>query len=358
MQRNKISFKGQKIFVGIDVHKSTWAVAVAPQIGPVRQFSQIPSAKALFDFLKKNYPEGDYMAAYEAGFTGFSTYYALKEHGIKALVVHAADIPSTQYENMMKTDRIDAAKIARSLKNGELKSVYVREKENIDDLNVLRIRKTIQKQLAGYKTRVKHLLHTNGVEMPERFAKPSTQWSRAFIKWLSEDVQLLSSSRNSLDLLISQVETIRKSLLNATRMMRKLSLEDRYRDKYNLLISIPGIGAIVAMTILVEIFDFSRFHNERQFASYLGVIPTSHSSGDKTVHGEMTSRGNKHLSIMLIESAWVAITRDEGLANAYLKYRQKMNPQKAIVKVARKMSNIIFAVLKTNKAYVPYRWDN
>jgi transposase len=294
MQRNKISFKGQKIFIGIDVHKETWDVAIAPEMGIVKRHAQKASAKELFDFLKKRYPDGDYLAVYESGFSGFSTYYALKDVGIDSIVIHAADVPTTQYEEVMKTDKVDSIKLARTLKAGLLKGIYVRERENIDDRSVVRLRKTILKDLASYKSRVKHMLHCNGVSLPERFEKPGSYWSRAFIKWLKEDVTLLSSSRNSLDLLIRQVETIRNTLLDATRMVRDLSQAERYRHDHSLLMTIPGIGVVVSMCILTELYDVKRFHNEREFAAYLGLVPTSHSSGDKVVHGEKTFRGNKN----------------------------------------------------------------
>ena len=346
MQRNKISFKGQKIFIGIDVHKKNWDVAIAP--------TQKASAKELFDFLKKHYPDGDYLAVYESGFSGFSTYYALKDVGIECKVIHAADVPTTQYEEVMKTDRVDSVKLVRSLKAGLLKGIYIREKENIDDRSVVRIRKTIQKQLSGYKARVKHMLHCNGVSFPERFEKPGSHWSKAFLKWLKEDVTLLSSTRNSLDLLIRQVETIRLTLLEATKMMRSLSQTERYKHKCDLLMTVPGIGFIVSMCILTEIYDVKRFHNEKEFAAYLGLIPTSHSSGDKVVHGEMTFRGNKQLGPMIIETAWISICKDAGLGSLYLRYKERMKPQEAIVRIARKLSNIIFAVLKNETQYVSY----
>lgn len=358
MQRNKISFNGQKIFIGIDVHKKNWEVAIAPEIGNVKRHSQKASAVELFDFLKKHYPDGDYQAVYESGFSGFSTYYALKEAGINCMVIHAADVPTTQYEEIMKTDKVDSVKLVRSLKAGLLKGIYIREKENIDDRSVIRIRKTILRDLNGYKSRVKHLLHCNGVILPDRFDKPGSHWSKAFIKWLKEDVELLSSSRNSLDILIHQVETIRMTLLKATRMVRCLSKTERYKHDFDLLRTIPGIGVIVSMCILTEIYDVKRFHNEREFAAYLGLIPTSHSSGEKIVHGEKTFRGNKQLGPMIVEAAWIAIYRDVGLGSLYLHYKERMKPQEAIVRIARKLSNIIFAILKTKKEYVPYCADS
>lgn len=358
MQKNKISFKGQKIFIGIDVHAKKWEVASLTESGFVKRHSQEPSAKVLFDFLRKNFPDGEYHAVYESGFSGFATYYALSEYGIDCIVIHAADVPTTQYEEVMKTDKIDALKLARSLRAEELRPIYIRKRENIDDRAVLRIRRTIQKQLCGYKSRVKHLLHCNGVTMPDRFARPCTHWSMAFIKWLKEDVTLLSPTRKSLDLLINQVETLRASLLTATREVRKLATLERYKENYELLRSIPGIGIIVALSILTEIYDVSRFKNEKQFASYLGLVPTCHSSGDKESHGEKTFRGNKQLGPMLIETCWTAVYRDYGLGLAYASYKQRMKPQEAIVKVARKMSNIIFSILRNRKRYEPYKWEN
>jgi transposase len=358
MQRNKISFNGQKIFVGIDVHKRKWSVATITESGYQRVHTQNASPQELIDFLHKNYPDGEYLAVYEGGFTGLSTHYALVEAGIDCMVIHAADVPTTQYENVMKSDKVDCKKLAKSLRAGLLNGIYIRPKDSIDDRGVVRIRRAIIKDLTRYKIRVRHLLMSNGVILPEQFDKRrGSCWSGAFIAWLKSDIKLLSSTRRSLDLLIAQVERMRQAQLQATRELRNLSRNDAYRDNYDLVCSVPGIGGIVAMTLLTEIHDIFRFRNERQFASYLGLVPTSHSSGDKTIHGEMTFRGNKDLGPMIIEAAWVAIRNDTGLAAAFSEYCRKMKPQQAIVRIARKLANIIIAVLKNKKKYVPYFYN-
>lgn len=357
MQNYKKNFEGQNFYIGIDVHKKNWQVAILNEVGPVKTMSIHASAKELFDFLKKHFPGGTYNAVYEAGYCGFAPYYALAELGINCIVINAADVPTSQYETVMKTDRIDAMKLARALKSGSLEPIYVRVKDNLDDRSVIRIRRSIQKDLSRCKSRIKHMLHCNGVEMPERFSKSSTHWSRAFIQWLKDDVVLLSPTRTSLDILISHVEVLRKTLLDATRKLRALCITEKYKKNYNLLASIPGIGCIVSMCILVEIYDFSRFRNERQFASYLGLIPTCHSSGEKISHGEKTFRGNKQIGPMLVETCWVAIYRDVGLGSAYIDYKKRMTPQEAIIRIARKLSNIIFSVIKKQTPYVPYQWE-
>jgi transposase len=354
MQRNEISFKGQKIFIGIDVHKNKWSVTCITDYGFCCTYTQKASATDLSTYLNRHFPDGEYHAVYEAGFTGFSTYYALSECGINCIVIHAADVPSTQYDAVMKTDKVDSVKLAKSLRAGLLHGIYIREVENLDDRGVVRLRATIRKEVARYKVRAKHLLMTNGVELPEESQHNGGRWTNNLINWMRNDVKLLSSTRISLDMLLDQVMSSRKALLSATKRLRELAKSDKYKSRFDLLMSIPGIGHIVAMTILTEIYDINRFSNERQFAHYLGLIPTSHSSGDKVVHGEKTFRGNKELGPMIVEAAWIAVRKDIGLASAFGSYCKRMKPNNAITHIARKLSNIIFSVLKNEKAYVPY----
>lgn len=141
MQRKELSFKGQKIFIGIDVHKDSWRVAISPEVGVIRGHSQKPSAKELLDFLNKHYHGGEYHAVYESDFSGFSTYYALQEVGIDCIVIHAADVPTTQYEEAMKTDKVDAVKLVKSLKAGLLTGIYIHKRDDIDSRAVVRLRK-------------------------------------------------------------------------------------------------------------------------------------------------------------------------------------------------------------------------
>ncbi len=355
MQRNKISFNGQKIFVGIDVHKRKWSVATITESGYQRVHTQNASAQELIDFLHRHYPYGEYHAVYEAGFFGFSTYYSLSEASIDCLVIHAADVLTTQYENVMKTDKIDCIKLAKSLRAGLLKGVYIRPKDSIDDRGVIRVRRAVVKDLNRYKTRTRHLLMSNGVAIPEQFDKRKGRfWSGAFIQWLKSDIELLSTTRRTLDIIIAQVERKRQAQLDATRELLKLARTDTYKDNHALLCSIPGIGGIVAMTLLTEINNITRFSNERQFASYLGLVLASHSNGDKTLQGDKTFRGNRELGPMMIEAAWIAIRNDAGLAASFSNYCRKMKRQEAIVRIARKLANIVISVLKSKKKYVPY----
>jgi transposase len=173
------------------------------------------------------------------------------------------------------------------------------------------------------------------------------------MKWLREEVELLSEQKLSLLLLCEQVENTRKAILKVTREIRRLSTTDRYKENYDLLVTVPGLGLITSMSMLTELDnDIVRFPNERSFVSMLGLIPTCHDSGEKKVSGEKINRGNKHLGPLIVEASWVAIQRDYQLGAYYSSCCQIMKPHKAIIKVARKLACKAYAVMKTKKAYV------
>ena len=116
--------------------------------------------------------------------------------------------------------------------------------------------------------------------------------------------------------------------------------------------SILGIGTTIAMSLLTEIDDIDRFSNQRQFASFLGLIPMMSSSGNKEYVGEKTFRGNKQLGPRIVEASWISIRHDTELSAKYGSLCARgMKPQEAIIRIARKLSNIIFSVLKSNHKY-------
>jgi transposase len=327
-------------------------VTTLTESGYKYSFAQHADAKELFDRLNKKFPEAHFKSAYEAGFCGFSAHYALAEQGIENIVVNAADIPTTGKEKTMKTDAVDSEKIAWALKRDELKGIYVKDKRYMDDTNLIRLRQRFIMDLSRQKNRTKHLLYTQGVTYPERFRNSKTHWSRNFMKWLREEVELLSEQKLSLLLLCDQVENTRKAILKVTREIRRLSTTDRYKENYDLLFTVPGLGLITSMSMLTELDnDIMRFPNERSFVSMLGLIPTCHDSGEKKVSGEKTNRGNKHLGPLIVEASWVAIYRDYQLGAYYSSCCQIMKPHKAIIKVARKLACRTYAVLKTKTKY-------
>ena len=123
--RKKIDLKGKKIYVGIDVHKKKWTIAICSEHTNYRPFNQDANSDRLVNYLRQHYPGATIICAYEAGFSGFYLQEHLTENGIQCLVVHPADIPTTDKESEFKTDIRDAKKIAECLRSGQLRSIHI-----------------------------------------------------------------------------------------------------------------------------------------------------------------------------------------------------------------------------------------
>ncbi len=351
MQRNEKKFKNQTIYIGIDVHKKSWEVYCLTESGYGVRHSQHAGSEELLAYLCRKFPGGRYLAVYESGFTGFSTYYSLYRCGIECIVTHAGDVPTTTYQEVMKSDRVDAEKLARTLKAGLLRPIRIHPEDRLDDRSVVRLRRRTQEDLSRHKVRIKFHLHSNGVDIPPEYNTKGRQWSREFVDWLRHGVSLPGKSRVALDLLISQYESCREQLRLCEKETVRLSRTERYSSSYSLLRTIPGVGHKVCMTLLTEIPDFSVFPNEKCFASYVGLVPMRRSSGEKDPDCAMTFRGSKHLCPMFIEAGWVAVSRSPSLSADYVRYCQRMKRQQAIVRIARKLANIVFAVMKNGVEY-------
>ena len=351
-QINKLDFMGQNIYSGIDTHKSQWTVSIMVNERPYKTFSQPADPKVLYQYLKRNFPGGTYYTAYEAGFCGFWPHFKLKELGVKSIVVNPSDIPTTDKEKRQKEDLRDSRKIVRSLQNGELQGIYVPERETLEDRLLVRTRFTFVKELTRFKNRVKSLLNLHGIIIPSEFGINRAYWSNRFISWLEQIKFSQPSATHALQIMIDQCKSLRKNQLETTRKMRELSKTKKYNKRFNLLISIPGIGPTIAMLILTEIENIRRFKNLDQLCSFIGLIPSTSSSGEKEKTGDITARGHKLLRRLIVEAAWVSIRNDPVLMLAFAKYTARMSPNKAIVRIGKKLLNRIRFVLINEQKYV------
>jgi transposase len=351
-QSNKLDFKGQNIYVGLDVHLKSWKVTIMAEKLHHKTFSQPPKPEILCQYLKKNFPGGSYYSAYEAGFCGYWIHNRLVLLGINSMVVNAADIPMTNKEKVQKTDVRDSRKIARSLRSGELSPIHVPKSKTLEDRTFLRTRSMFVRDLAKNRNRIKSFLHFRGIEIPESFLGNKSTWTKRFIDWLQKLHFDEPSGKKALEVLVLLSISLRTSVLQITRQIQELAMTPEYQEQVKLLRSIPGIGLLTAMTLLTEIETMDRFSNIDKLCGFIGLIPSTHSSGDSDVVGNITPRGHSILRSAIIESAWTAARLDPALIKSYHDYCKRMEPNKAIVRIARKLVSRIKYVLKNGKPYV------
>jgi len=350
--RNKISFDGQNIYVGIDAHLRNWTVTILTEHNFHKKFSQDPKPETLHNYLQRNFPGAKYHTAYEAGFCGFNLHRRLNELGVNNIVVNPADVPTTDKEKKQKEDARDSRKLAMTLRSGELKSIYVPSRESEELRSLLRYRKTLVKDISRGKNRIKSNLYFHGVEIPPEHQQNSKYWSNKFTQWLKSISHTTDYGTIVLQDLIETNLNLRTKLLKVTQDIRKASKDKMYSKRIDLLTSIPGIGIITAMTILTELETLERFKSFDKLCSYTGLVPTTHSSGDKDNTGKITPRANMILRNALIESAWIAARIDPALSLTYNELCKKMKPTMAIVRIAKKLLNRIRFVLKNETKYI------
>ena len=353
-QSTELNFNGHNIFVGIDVHLKSWTVSILTEKLLHKTFTQPASAEVLDNYLKRNFPGGIYHSVFEAGFSGLWAHYKLKEMGVNNIVVNPADVPTSQKEQLQKDDPTDSRKLARSLRSGDLRAIYIPDPATLEDRSLIRLRATIVKDMVRFKQRIKSFLYFYGISYPQEFEKLGTHWSKRFMKWLKEGVSLQHESGNqALRILVEEAEQQRKLLLEVTRKVRLLSSSEKYADNMALLRTIPGVGFITAITFLTEIENIDRFEDTDHFAGFVGLVPNRHSSGGRENTGEMTFRGQDILKSLLVESSWFAARLDPALNMSFHQYIRRMEANKAIIRIARKVLNRIYFVLKNKQEYVP-----
>jgi transposase len=314
--------------------------------------SQDPSPEILARYLKRHFPGATYKAVYEAGFSGFTSCRELNQLGIDCIVIHPADVPTSQKERLQKTDKSDSRKLARALINKELEAIDVPDPELEADRALVRQRFRLVKDISRTKGRVKSLLFQFGLPIPDHISlAQSRHWSKAYTNWLQELLVNMHSLRLVIDNYIRIAESQRKELLVVNRQLRQLSIMPKYQSNYSLLLSVPGIGITTAMTFLTQIGDISRFERLDDLCNYIGLVPMMNGSGDKMVTGKMIHRGRKELKIMLIEASWEAIRKDPALMLKFNELSKTMPKNKAIVRIARKLLSRMRFVLKNQQKY-------
>lgn len=351
-QVKQIDFTGQNIYAGFDVHKNSWKVTVMAEDTFYKTFTQPPNPEVLYNYLKNNFPGGNYHSAYEAGFCGYWIHNKLLSYGIKSIVVNPADIPTTDKERVQKEDKRDSRKIAKSLSSGTLMPIYTPSIQTQRDRSLLRTRAMLVKDLARYKNRIKSFLFFYGISIVDAFAKPQSHWTNRFMRWL-ENIDLDGGSgKEALQVLISECKNLRTSILKVTKQIRELSQMATYQEQVPLLQSVPGIGLITSMTILTELETIDRFNNLDKMCGYIGLVPSTKSSGEKERTGDITPRGHSVLRSAIIESSWMAIKYDPALMKSFVVLCKRMDSNKAIIKIAKKLLSRIRFVLANKKPYV------
>ena len=292
--------EGIKFFVGLDVHKESIAVAVAEAgRAPARLHGSMPHDVAKLLKLLARYGEpGTVHVVYEAGPTGFGLHRALTKHGYRSEIIAPSLIPKRAGDRV-KTDSRDCIRLAELSRAGELTAIWIPDPADEAIRDLARAREDAVQARTQARQKLKGFLLRHDVRYPQK-----TSWSKTFYRWLGT---LHFDGAGAQVAFTEYWQTVTSADQRVGRMDTALrgSIEGwRFEPVVKALLALRGIDVLTGIGLVAEIGDIKRFEHPRQLMSYLGLVPSEHSSGERVVRGSITKSGNAHARRLLIEAAW------------------------------------------------------
>jgi len=320
-------------YVALDTHKKEHEVAM--MLGgenQVRQWRVLNRPQDISRMVKKiqKQASGSIQFCYEAGPCGFNLQRQLISMGVDCKVIAPSLIPRKPGERI-KTDRRDAKKLLEYQRAGILTEVHPPSEQEEAIRDLCRCRESVKEDLNRAKHRTSKFLLRHGI-----YYREGKHWTKMHFRWLQS-----LKFKDKLEELVfseylSEVHRQKDRLELLEKELEQESRREPYCEGVGLLRCFHGIDTITAMVFISELFGFERFNEPRQLMSYLGLIPSEHSSGEKTHKGGITKTGNKRVRRVLIEAAWHY--RHKPTVGKTLKDRRRGQPAWAIeqAKKARK----------------------
>jgi transposase len=290
------------LYVGLDVHKDSIAVAYVAKDhhAEVVSLGNIGTRQSDIDHLIRRLQSksAHLIFVYEAGPCGYWLYRYLTQKGHVCWVVAPSLIPQKPGDRV-KTNRRDAIKLARLMRSGDLTPVYVPKVEDEAIRDLCRAREDAIRDLKTAKFRLKAFLLRHDI----RYVGRAT-WGPAHLRWLSEVVCPTPAQQIVFQEYVRAVTEQTERLQRLEQELQEHVRTWRLQPVVEALQGLRGVQFIVAITLVAELGDLNRFDNPRQLMSYLGLIPSEYSSGDRRRQGGITKTGNTHARRALIEGAW------------------------------------------------------
>ncbi len=332
-------------YVGVDYHKEYSYMTVMDETGKICGQGQVSNQpEAIRDFLTGFGVNGNSAAVLEA-----SRNWTVMHDWLEGIVdeVHLAHPLKVKAiaEAKIKTDKIDAGVLAHLLRCDLLPEAYVPSQAGRQARGVLRQRMFFVRIRTMVKNRIWHLLD----RYPDLAnSRPHEElFSRQGLSWL-KTIPVKETDRGMLDEELKLYAALEERIGQSEQLVKKLGRGDK---RVKLLETIPGIGEFFSVLIANEIDDIRRFPNEKKFFSYIGIIPSTFSSGGRTFHGRLTKQGNKYLRWALVEAIWPAVRSDPEFRAYYQRIRVKKGPNPAKIATARRLATIIYRVLGQERPY-------
>lgn len=318
--------------VGLDVHAETIAIAVAEPDGSIRELGTIRNRpEAVRKLIAKLGGPVGLRVCYEAGPTGYTLYWQLTALGVACDVIAPSLIP-TKAGDRVKTDRKDAARLARCHRAGDLTAVWVPDAATEALRDLVRAREVTKQDQLRARHRVSKFLLRHGRQRPDG----TRAWTVKHAQWLAQQRFELATLQVVFDEYRATLAVIADRVARLERAIQAAieTLAPAQQALVGALAALRGIKTVTAATVVSEVGTLRRFATARQLMGYSGLVPREHSSGNGVRRGAITKTGNAHLRRVLVEAAWAYRHRPSAVTST-LRARQQDQPP-AVIAIATK----------------------
>jgi transposase len=327
-------------YTGIDLHRKTSFLTTLDRKGDiVKKRNVINDETVILEYFTSL--DSDTQVAIESTANWYWLYDLLSEHGINVVIsnpVKTKAIASARIKN----DKLDSYMLAQLLRTDLIATVYVSSKKTRELKELMRHRGKLVRDAVQMKNRIHNIMAKNNLHVPV-----SDLFGKQGLAYLSQ-VRLPAYQREHVDTYLTLYHQLKEQTDALTKEVHQRA---KANEMAQLLMTIPGVGAITAMVLVAEIEDISRFKSYRHLASYAGLVPSLNASANKQHTGRITKQGSPHLRTALVEAAQ-ATTRTKSRLNLFFRRRiVKSGYRKAIVATAHKIIQYAFYILRDRQPY-------
>ena len=341
------------IYIGNDVDKKSFSLTIRDRCNALMTRKIPAQPEQLSHFITNHFGGKRVVVGYESGPTGFGLYDYLTSQHQACVMIPASSVPRASGQRV-KTNRIDSAKLASMLCDGQFNEVRIPQGGYRELRNLVTMRENYVQDARVAKQRIKALLLYNGLH--ENCREINQNWSNGYLQYL-HGIECTAAVRLRLDVLLEDLDYGRGRILKVIKELKEFCKSHAEIGQYvGYLRSIPGIGFVTATSVLGRIGDPQYLRHLRELPAFVGIVPREHSTGEQCHRGPITHMGNGRLRSLLMEAAWVAIKYDHELEQFYHRIKKNhhasFGARKAIVAVAHKLTLRIYKVLKERREYI------